>query len=100
VTGGGLEGDQDRHCEPLPFMDWPPPHDADPRTLACRNHGECAWPLGPAEAIADYRTLYCCAPVERGQSYCPAHRLRAYAVREPHCESSAPPRHPSNLRVR
>jgi hypothetical protein len=66
-------------CEPLPFMDLPPPPEADPKRLTERRRGECAWPLGPAEAPGDYRTLFCCAPVERGRSFCPVHRVRACA---------------------
>jgi hypothetical protein len=65
--------------EALPFMDAPPPPDADPKTLADRGDGECAWPLGPADAPGDYRTLFCCAPASPGQSYCPIHRARARA---------------------
>jgi hypothetical protein len=65
--------------EPLPFMDLPPPLNAEPKRLTDRQRGECAWPLGPAEAPGDYRTLFCCAPVERGRSFCPVHRARACA---------------------
>ena len=74
-----LGGPGDLRCEPLPDMDWPPPPDANPRTLADKNAGECAWPLGCAEDAADYQTLFCCAPTGRGESYCPDHRQRAYA---------------------
>jgi len=63
--------------EPLPFMDWPAPPDANPKRLADREPGECAWPLGPANEAGDYRTLFCCAPAERGRSLCAAHRARA-----------------------
>jgi GcrA cell cycle regulator len=63
--------------EPLPFMDWPPPPGARPKSLADREAGECAWPLGPAEASGDHRTRFCCAPVKRGRPYCPCHQLRA-----------------------
>ena len=63
--------------EALPFMDWPAPADADPKTLANRSSGQCAWPLGPAEAMGDYRTLFCCAPVQQGRGYCAVHRARA-----------------------
>lgn len=77
-----LDDDEDRgRREPLPFMDWPAPADAEPRTLAERSPGQCAWPLGPAEAQGDYRTLFCCAPVERGRGYCAAHRARAFGGR-------------------
>ena len=64
--------------EPLPLMEQPAPPNADPKTLAHRSRGECAWPLGPAEAPGDYRTLFCCAPVGPGRTYCPAHRARAF----------------------
>lgn len=73
--------------EALPFMDVPPPPDADPKTLAEREDGECAWPLGPADAPGDHRTLFCCAPAGPGQSYCSVHRERA-RVRAP-CQSQA-----------
>jgi hypothetical protein len=63
--------------EPLPFMDWPLPPGARPKFLADREAGECAWPLGPAEAPGDHRSLFCCAPVKRGRPYCPCHQLRA-----------------------
>jgi hypothetical protein len=69
-------------CEPLPFMDWPPPAGAQPKSLAQRDPGECAWPLGPGESPGDYRTLFCCAPVDRGRVYCTEHRRRAFIVRE------------------
>jgi GcrA cell cycle regulator len=69
-------------CEPLPFMDWPAPPNADPRPLADRDVGECAWPLGVAEAAADYRTLFCCAPVSAGASYCGFHAQRVYRPRD------------------
>jgi hypothetical protein len=61
----------------LPVMDEPPLPGTEPKTLAHRARGECAWPLGPAEAIGDYRTLFCCAPAEAGRSYCAIHRTRS-----------------------
>jgi len=70
-------------CEPLPFMDSPPPPDADPKILAERSRGECAWPLGPAEVEGDHRTLFCCAPVRRGRSYCGAHAAAALSQEPP-----------------
>ena len=76
------DGDEaDRRREALPFMDRPAPADADPKTLAERSRGQCAWPLGPAEAPGDYRTLFCCAPVDRGHSYCATHRALAFGGR-------------------
>lgn len=63
---------------PLPRMDGPTPPGADPKPLSARRFGECAWPLGPAEAEGDHRTLFCAARVERGGRYCPAHAARAY----------------------
>lgn len=62
---------------PLPDMDQPPPPDADPKMLAQRQRGECAWPLGPAEQEGDWRTLFCCAPAHPGGRYCSAHATRA-----------------------
>jgi hypothetical protein len=62
----------------LPFMDWPPPPAANPKVLADRSRGECAWPLGPAEASGDFRTLFCCAPIATGQRYCGSHQAHAY----------------------
>lgn len=62
--------------EPLPFMDWPVPAGGDPKSLAERSPGECAWPLGPAERPGDFRTLFCCAPTKAGRSYCPDHHRR------------------------
>ena len=62
-------------------MDWPAPACADPKTLAERSAGQCAWPLGPAEAAGDYRTLFCCAPVDRGRGYCATHRALAFGGR-------------------
>jgi GcrA cell cycle regulator len=76
-------------CEPLPFMDWPAPAGARPKTLAEREQSECAWPLGPAEAPGDYRTLFCCAPAEAGRSYCTVHHLRAFSA-APACAAPAP----------
>ena len=61
----------------LPFMDWPAPAEANPKTLADRVQGECAWPLGPAEAPGDYRTRFCCAPVSPRRAYCDVHLARA-----------------------
>jgi len=75
------DGHADGRREPLPFMDWPAPADADPKTLARRPLGQCAWPLGPAEAPGDYRTLFCCASVERGRGYCATHQARAFGGR-------------------
>ena len=66
-----------RRRESLPFMDHPPLPGTEPKTLAHRASAECAWPLGPAEAIGDYRTLFCCAPAEAGRSYCVIHRTRS-----------------------
>ena len=66
-----------RSSEPLPFMDWPAPPDARPSTLADREVGECAWPLGPAEEPGDHRTSFCCAPAKRGRPYCATHAERA-----------------------
>ncbi|HEX4181143.1 MAG TPA: GcrA family cell cycle regulator [Caulobacteraceae bacterium] len=68
--------------DPLPCMDAPAPPCADPKILADRGERECAWPLGPAETAGDYRTLFCCAPVERGRSFCAAHLARAYRSEE------------------
>lgn len=64
--------------EPLPEMDWPAPPDSDPRPLAQRRRGGCAWPLGPAGAVGDYRTLFCGAPAQAGRRYCSEHCRRAY----------------------
>jgi GcrA cell cycle regulator len=75
------DDEADRRREALPFMDRPAPADADPKTLAERSPGQCAWPLGPAEAPGDYRTLFCCAPVERGRGYCATHRAIAFGGR-------------------
>ncbi|MDR3512375.1 MAG: GcrA family cell cycle regulator [Caulobacteraceae bacterium] len=66
---------------PLPQMDLPPPADADPKPLAARRTGRCAWPLGPAEEAGDYRTLFCGAPVKAGRGYCATHAARAYRGR-------------------
>lgn len=63
--------------EPLPDMDLPLPPGADPRPLTQKGFGQCAWPLGPAEQPGDFRTLFCCAPVDGEQSYCPCHRRLA-----------------------
>ncbi len=75
----GLVDDERLPREPLPFMDFAVPPDANPKILADREVGECAWPLGPAEQPADYRTLFCGAPVARGQTYCAAHRANAFS---------------------
>lgn len=66
---------------PLPDMDQPPPLGADPKPLAARRFGECAWPLGPAEAEGDHRTLFCAARTMPGKVYCAAHAARAYRPR-------------------
>jgi hypothetical protein len=66
--------------EPLPGMHTPLPLDADPKSLAQRGEHECAWPLGPAEAPGDYRTLFCCAPTQPGRSFCAVHHARAYCA--------------------
>lgn len=63
---------------PLPCMDFPPPPHADPKPLTGRRARQCAWPLGPATAPGDYRTLFCCAPTERGRSFCGVHHALAY----------------------
>jgi len=76
-----LRDDDDGRREPLPFMDWPAPADAEPKPLAERARGQCAWPLGPAEAPGDYRTLFCCAPADPGRSYCATHRALAFGGR-------------------
>jgi GcrA cell cycle regulator len=75
--------DEPTRREPLPFMDWPDPAGATPKTLTHREPGECAWPLGPAEAPGDDRTLFCCAPVEVGRSYCAVHDARVIRATEP-----------------
>ena len=62
---------------PLPPMDWSPPPDARPATLADRPPRSCAWPLGPAEAPGEATTLFCCAPLSDPGPYCEAHRQRA-----------------------
>jgi hypothetical protein len=72
----------DFRTEPLPTMASDPPPGSDPKRLCDRRRGECAWPLGPAEAPGDYRTLFCCAPIDRGGSrragaYCAHHRALA-----------------------
>jgi hypothetical protein len=77
------QGPSNLRCEPLPDMDWPPPPDAQPRFLADKRSGQCAWPLGPAEAPADFRTRFCCAPTERRRSYCAAHQARAVVPPRP-----------------
>jgi hypothetical protein len=64
-------------AEPLPDMDGPLPQDAAPVTLAARRSDQCAWPLGAAEEQADWRTLFCGAPVVRA-SFCACHAARAY----------------------
>ena len=75
------DDEADRRREALPFMDRPAPADADPKTLAERSPGQCAWPLGPAEEPGDYRTLFCCALVEGGRGYCATHRALAFGGR-------------------
>jgi hypothetical protein len=72
------DGEVDDRREPLPFMDAPAPADSEPKTLADRGAGECAWPLGPADAEGSYRTLFCCAPVVSARSYCSVHLARAF----------------------
>jgi GcrA cell cycle regulator len=62
---------------PLPDMDRPPPHDARPAALARHQRGQCLWPLGPAEAAADWRSLFCCAPTLSSRPYCAIHAERA-----------------------
>jgi hypothetical protein len=64
--------------EPLPRMDGRVPCDARPTTLVERRRGQCAWPLGPAEAPGDYRTLFCGARVQACGVYCAIHRALAY----------------------
>jgi GcrA cell cycle regulator len=71
------DGAGDRR-EPPPLVDTLAPRNANPKTLVDRVAGECAWPLGPADAEGNYRTLFCCAPVVSARSYCPAHLARAY----------------------
>jgi GcrA cell cycle regulator len=63
--------------EPLPEMDQVRPLDCSPRRLVDRGADRCAWPLGPAEEPADYRTLFCGAPARTASSYCPLHAERA-----------------------
>jgi len=64
-------------AEPLPEMDGPLPPGVAPVTLAARRSDQCAWPLGAAEEPADWRTLFCGAPVARA-SFCACHAARAY----------------------
>jgi hypothetical protein len=64
-------------AEPLPEMDQPAPLDSAPVTLADRRSDQCAWPLGRTEEPADWRTLFCGAPVVRA-SFCACHAARAY----------------------
>ncbi|MDR3508040.1 MAG: GcrA family cell cycle regulator [Caulobacteraceae bacterium] len=64
-------------CEALPQMDWPPPPGAEPKTLANRAAGQCAWPLGGAEEAGDWLTLFCCAPTQAAGPYCQTHAARA-----------------------
>jgi GcrA cell cycle regulator len=66
---------------PLPDMEGPLPADSDPKVLTARRFGECAWPLGPAEAEGDNRTLFCCAPTQGVVPYCAVHSGRAYRPR-------------------
>jgi len=67
-------------CAPLPQMDLTPPCNVNPKPLVERKRRECAWPLGPAEAEGDYRTLFCCAPARRRSPYCPEHAALARRV--------------------
>ena len=60
-------------CDPLPVMDGAMPPDARPKRLIERRHGECAWPVGPTLAAADYDSLFCCAPAVSRRGYCPTH---------------------------
>ena len=62
---------------PFPAMDLAPPSDARPKPMAEHQRGECLWPLGPAEAPADWLALFCCAPAGRNRRYCAAHAARA-----------------------
>ena len=62
---------------PLPEMDFPPPPDARPATLADRQSRTCAWPLGPTESPGDAATLFCCAPLDARGPYCAAHAARS-----------------------
>jgi hypothetical protein len=62
---------------PLPAMDFPPPPDARPATLADRQTRTCAWPLGPAERPGDAATLFCCAPLDARSPYCAVHAARS-----------------------
>jgi hypothetical protein len=69
--------------EALPPMDAPLPGCAHPKVLADHRSSECLWPLGPAEAPGDWRTLFCCAPVAARRRYCPDHaRLALRATPE------------------
>lgn len=68
---------EDLPREPLPRMDAPAPVHAQPKRLADHRMGECIWPLGPAEAEGDWRTLFCCAPATR-RRYCAEHAQRAF----------------------
>jgi GcrA cell cycle regulator len=63
--------------EPLPDMEAAVAPDMNPKRLTERRWSDCAWPLGPAEAAGDYRTLSCGAPRARGR-YCAAHAALAY----------------------
>lgn len=63
---------------PLPNMDGPPAPGANPKRLADRKFGECAWPLGPAHEPGDYRTLFCGAPTLGCGRYCESHAARAF----------------------
>jgi hypothetical protein len=71
----------DQPVEPLPTMELNAPDGVQAKRLASHRRGECLWPLGAAEAIGDWRTLFCCAPVEGARSYCPHHT--ALAIRPP-----------------
>ncbi len=78
LSGGRPHGLPPLRVYPLPQMDLPAPPDAAPKTLTAKAIGECAWPLGPAGAEGDYRTLFCCAPKPVGAVYCAVHAARAY----------------------
>lgn len=64
-------------CEPLPDMAFPLPPGARPKPICDRSDGECAWPLGPAEAEGDYQTEFCCAPAQGRGPYCESHAALA-----------------------
>jgi hypothetical protein len=68
--------------EDPPQIDAPTPVQARPKRLADHRRGECIWPLGPIEATGDWRTLFCCAPVDgpdfKSRRYCAEHAARAF----------------------